>query len=122
MRKEIGVKIEKKAALYARVSITQQEQEATIESQVTELESYAQEQGDEIDPDLIFLDQTVSESRLARPVLPLLQSAMPSILKYLTLAVSISVASLLIISLYRRVAALIKIRRDQSLRQFVEIS
>lgn len=61
--------MEKKAALYARVSTTRQEQAATIESQVVELESYVQEQGYEIDPDLIFLDQAVSGSRLARPAL-----------------------------------------------------
>ena len=62
--------MEKKAALYARVSTTRQEQAATIESRVAELESYAQEQGYEINPDLIFLDQAISESRLARPAYP----------------------------------------------------
>ena len=63
------MKFEKTAALYARISTTRQEREATIESQVAELESYTQEQGYEIDPDLIFLDQAVSGSRLARPAL-----------------------------------------------------
>jgi predicted site-specific integrase-resolvase len=43
-RKERGVKMEKKVALYARVSTERQEQAGTIESQVAELESYAQEQ------------------------------------------------------------------------------
>ena len=52
--------MEKKVALYARVSTMRQEQDATIESQVAELESYAQEQGYEIDEELIFLDQAVS--------------------------------------------------------------
>ena len=33
------------AALYARVSTPQQEQEATIESQVAEIERYARERG-----------------------------------------------------------------------------
>jgi DNA invertase Pin-like site-specific DNA recombinase len=33
------------AAVYARVSTLQQEQEATIESQVAAIESYAQAQG-----------------------------------------------------------------------------
>ena len=52
--------MEKIVALYARVSTTRQEQAATIESQVAELESYAQEQGYEINEKLIFLDQAVS--------------------------------------------------------------
>jgi site-specific DNA recombinase len=52
--------MEKKVALYARVSTERQEQAGTIESQVAELESYAQEQGYEIDAELIFLDQGVS--------------------------------------------------------------
>ena len=58
--------MEQKTALYARVSTTRQEREATIESQVAELESYAQEQGYEIDEELIFLDQAVSGACLAR--------------------------------------------------------
>jgi len=45
--------------------------------------------------------------------LPLLRSAMPSILKYLILVVSTYLVSNLIISLYRRVATEIKTRRDQ---------
>jgi site-specific DNA recombinase len=61
--------MEKIVALYARVSTTRQEQAATIESQVAELESYAQEQGYEINEKLIFLDQAVSGACLARPAL-----------------------------------------------------
>jgi site-specific DNA recombinase len=61
--------MEKKVALYARVSTERQEQAGTIESQVAELESYAQEQGYEIHTELIFLDQGVSGGCLARPAL-----------------------------------------------------
>jgi len=61
--------MEKKAALYARVSTTQQKREATIESQVAALESYAEEHGYGIEPELVFLDQAVSGSQLARPEL-----------------------------------------------------
>jgi site-specific DNA recombinase len=68
-RTERGVKMEKKLALYARVSTERQEQTGTIESQVAELESYAQEQGYEVKDELIFLDQAVSGARLARPAL-----------------------------------------------------
>jgi len=68
-RTERGVMMEKKVALYARVSTERQEQAGTIESQVAELESYAQEQGYEIDEELIFLDQAVSGACLARPAL-----------------------------------------------------
>jgi site-specific DNA recombinase len=68
-RTERGVKMEKKAALYARVSTERQEQAGTIESQVAELESYAQEQGYEVNDERIFLDQAVSGACLARPAL-----------------------------------------------------
>ena len=52
--------MDKKVALYARVSTERQEQAGTIESQVAELESYAQEQSYQIDAESIFLDQGVS--------------------------------------------------------------
>jgi len=61
--------MEKKVALYARVSTERQEQAGTIESQVAELESYAQEQSYQIDAESIFLDQGVSGGCLARPAL-----------------------------------------------------
>ncbi len=54
--------MEKKAALYARVSTTQQKREATIESQVAALESFAEEHGYGVEPELVFLDQAVSGS------------------------------------------------------------
>jgi site-specific DNA recombinase len=57
------------AALYARVSTTQQEQEATIESQVAALESYAQQQGYTLSPAYYFLDNGVSGAKLVRPAL-----------------------------------------------------
>jgi site-specific DNA recombinase len=57
------------AALYARVSTTQQEQEATIESQVAALESYAQQQGYTLSPAYYFLDNGVSGAQLVRPAL-----------------------------------------------------
>ena len=55
------------AAVYARVSTLQQEQEATIESQVAAIESYAQAQGYQLLPEYYFLDQAVSGAQLARP-------------------------------------------------------
>jgi site-specific DNA recombinase len=68
-RKERGAKMEKKVALYARVSTERQEQAGTIESQVAELESYALEQGYQLNAESIFLDQGVSGGCLARPAL-----------------------------------------------------
>lgn len=57
------------AALYARVSTLQQEQEATIESQVAAVEKYAQGQGYQLQPEFMFLDQGISGAKLARPAL-----------------------------------------------------
>ena len=57
------------AALYGRVSTLQQEQEATIESQVAAIESFAQAQGYQLQPEYYFLDQAVSGAQLARPAL-----------------------------------------------------
>jgi site-specific DNA recombinase len=57
----------RKAALYARVSTLQQEQEATIESQVAALEAYAQAL--QLEPAHYFLDQAVSGGQLDRPAL-----------------------------------------------------
>ena len=67
--------MEKKVALYARVSTERQEQAGTIESQVAELESYAHAQGYEIEAELIFLDQGVSGACLARPALDRVRDA-----------------------------------------------
>ena len=62
-----------RAALYARVSTTWQEKEATIESQVAALEKYAQEQGYSLAQEHYFIDQAISGARLARPALDRLQ-------------------------------------------------
>lgn len=59
----------KQAALYARVSTPQQEQEATIESQVATVEAYAQTNGYLLNPDHYFLDLAVSGAKLNRPAL-----------------------------------------------------
>jgi site-specific DNA recombinase len=55
------------AAIYARVSTTQQEKEATIESQIAALQEYASQQGYKLDPKHQFIDQAVSGARLNRP-------------------------------------------------------
>ena len=55
------------AALYARVSTLQQEQEATIESQIAALETFAQKHDYVLSPDLYFIDQAVSGYQLERP-------------------------------------------------------
>ena len=57
------------AAVYGRVSTPQQEQEATIESQVAAIEMYAEQQGYGLNASLYFLDQAVSGAQLARPQL-----------------------------------------------------
>ena len=57
------------AAIYARVSTLQQEQDATIDSQIAELERYAQEKGHRLSKEYYFLDQAVSGAMLARPAL-----------------------------------------------------
>jgi site-specific DNA recombinase len=58
-----------RAALYARVSTPQQEQEATIESQIAALETYAKDEGYSLNPDHYFLDVAVSGAKLNRPAL-----------------------------------------------------
>ncbi|MCP4166885.1 MAG: recombinase family protein [Chloroflexi bacterium] len=57
------------AALYARVSTRNQEQEATIESQVAEIETYARKNEYELMAEIYYLDEAVSGSRLERPAL-----------------------------------------------------
>ncbi|MCC6568574.1 MAG: recombinase family protein [Anaerolineales bacterium] len=57
------------AAVYARVSTLQQEQEATIDSQVAEVERYAREKGYRLSKEYYFLDQAISGAQLARPAL-----------------------------------------------------
>ena len=67
-----------RAALYARVSTRRQEQEATIESQLDRLLSYARQHEYEIPPELQFIDQAVSGKQLARPGLDRLRDAAAS--------------------------------------------
>ena len=57
------------AALYARVSTPNQEEEATIDSQVAAIERYIQKRGYDLPTDLYFLDKAVSGARLDRPAL-----------------------------------------------------
>jgi site-specific DNA recombinase len=62
------------AAWYARVSSPRQEKEETIESQVEQLQTYAQSRY-EVPPELQFMDQAVSGEQLARPGLDRLRDA-----------------------------------------------
>ena len=61
--------MKQKVALYARVSTIQQEQEATIASQIAALEAYASKQGYELPAENYFLDEAVSGARLERAAL-----------------------------------------------------
>jgi site-specific DNA recombinase len=60
-------------AIYARVSSDQQAQQGTIDSQLAAVEKFAAENGLKVDPDLIFADNGVSGSTLARPKLDALR-------------------------------------------------
>jgi len=65
----------RRAAIYARVSTRHQEKEATIESQIEQLLTYAQAQGYELASAHIFADQAISGAYLARPALDRLRDA-----------------------------------------------
>lgn len=65
----------KRAALYARVSTSQQEQEATIESQVAAVKDWVKQQGYELSEEHCYQDQAVSGARLDRPALDQLRDA-----------------------------------------------
>ena len=67
-----------RAALYARVSTRRQEQEATIESQLDRLMSYARQHDYEIPSELQFIDLAVSGKLLARPGLDRLRDVAAS--------------------------------------------
>lgn len=56
-------------ALYARVSTSTQEEEATIESQIAAIKTYIQEKEYDLPDDYFFLDQSVSGAYLERPAL-----------------------------------------------------
>ena len=60
-------------AIYARVSSEQQAQDATIESQIAAVKEFALAQGFHIDHDLVFADNGISGSTLARPKLDALR-------------------------------------------------
>jgi site-specific DNA recombinase len=60
-------------AIYARVSSEQQAQQGTIESQLAAVEEFAAVQHLKVDPDLIFADNGVSGTKLARPKLDALR-------------------------------------------------
>ena len=57
------------AALYARVSTPNQEEEATIDSQVAAVERYIGKNGYILSAENYFLDKAVSGARLERPAL-----------------------------------------------------
>jgi site-specific DNA recombinase len=56
-------------AIYARVSTSHQEKKETIESQVESLKAYVKSQGEEVNPEHVFIDNGVSGTRLDRPAL-----------------------------------------------------
>ena len=62
-----------KTALYARVSSEKQAQERTIDSQIQAIEDFIQENGGQIEPDLVFCDNGVSGATLIRPALEALR-------------------------------------------------
>lgn len=62
-----------RTAIYARVSSEQQAQHGTIHSQLAAVQEFAAADGMKIDPDLIFADNGVSGTTLARPKLDALR-------------------------------------------------
>ena len=65
--------LSQRTAIYARVSSDQQAQHGTIESQLASVQEFAAAQGVRIDPDLIFADNGISGTTLARPKLDALR-------------------------------------------------
>lgn len=65
----------RRAALYARVSTRRQEKEATIDSQIAQLEAHAEVQRYALSREHYFIDQAVSGKYLARPGLDRLRDA-----------------------------------------------
>jgi DNA invertase Pin-like site-specific DNA recombinase len=61
------------AAIYARVSAPRQGREQTIESQLTVLKSWADENAHELSPENVYTDEGYSGSRLDRPGLDALR-------------------------------------------------
>jgi site-specific DNA recombinase len=67
------MKLSPRIAIYARVSSDQQVQQDTIASQLAAVQTFATAQGVRVDPDLIFADNGVSGTALARPKLDALR-------------------------------------------------
>ena len=67
------MKLSQRTALYARVSSDQQVQQDTIASQIATVQAFAAARGVTIDPDLIFADNGISGTTLARPKLDALR-------------------------------------------------
>ena len=67
------MKLSSRIAIYARVSSEQQAQHNTIASQLGAIQAFASAQGVKVDPDLIFADNGISGSTLARPKLDILR-------------------------------------------------
>ncbi len=67
------MKLSPRIAIYARVSSDQQAQHDTIASQLAAVQAFAIAQGVRIDPDLIFADNGISGTTLARPKLDALR-------------------------------------------------
>ena len=62
-----------RTAIYARVASEQQAQHGTIQSQLAAVQEFAAANGLKIDPDLLFADDGVSGTTLARPQLDALR-------------------------------------------------
>ena len=62
-----------RAGIYARVSTPRQGRQQTIESQLTVLKSWADENGYELSPENVYTDEGYSGSRLDRPGLDALR-------------------------------------------------
>lgn len=67
------MKLSQRTAIYARVSSDQQAQHGTIASQLAAVQEFAAAQGGSIDPALIFADNGISGTTLARPKLAALR-------------------------------------------------
>jgi site-specific DNA recombinase len=67
------MKLSHRTASYARVSSDPQAQHGTIESQLAAVQEFATAQGVRIEPDLIFADNGLSGTTLARPNLDALR-------------------------------------------------
>src|SRR5712691_1844789 len=67
------MKLSPRIAIYARVSSDQQAQQDTIASQIATVQAFAAAREERIDPDLLFADNGISGTTLARPKLDALR-------------------------------------------------